>query len=1553
MTFFVCVVSHDHSKSKHSKLAKDHLEKVKLLLSKKDESLGEMAVNAPPVTSTSSTTNTRNRKRGSSVTSNRDGEDDDNAATSKRPGKRSRTGSSLASPQPHEASPTKSSTQQGSYTSTNKNPELAEREVRAMDQLREFIVDKCGGGEDLLDGFRVRVTKKKGHKLTHQSKYDINFYSSQNRRFRSMLEVGRFYNLVHENANRNSSRSRGGGGRSGRSSMGKSSAVGTKEQQAEKKRIRRDLDRLRKALSRATANLDDFGEEQKDDHHNDDDSKGENHKKQREGEMMSDVTTEPNSKSDNPSTISSSTVVTRRMCAGTRLCDVTALPSVPQHCIPDVLMAWDFMYTFQRVLSLQPIELPDFCAALAYQPPKTNGSDDLTMAPPVYLVEAHLSLLKLLLNDKLSDDWWWSTVETDEIVAPGVIEPSSSNLRLDDGGDDEDAEVGPNGEGHGDLVTPVIKIDMAQLLAQNEDTLVTTSWVASLKDIRKKRGKAVREAVKAAIKMARNKWVVAYLRKALSMFRSSSLGGPQGTRRAVEWLVRHVIQARPDIEDPSIPSEQIYNQRAKVVEKTMAKVDGLPNSIPTVIDEDVLTDQDEESDDDESDEDDDDDEDEEKENNEKKGTKENDMIKNRPASSVPPKPLPSFVDMLLPNEKPSDKADYINPFTWSQMTGATVHRILHRKKRIWNEVDDTLRANQDLPPLTIAQRRERERHFASRVLTECYGKDEGEDDKDFVDKAIEHLCIGSQYLDLDFAQRLSILRLMIEAAYDSTRIYDVVVGNYNQRTSAMKALEQEKKKAKKDAKEKALADEAAAREKLADEAREKFLDEKREEILRLNEDSKELSEEMAESLTDEDILDFDEDIKADFEALPTADSFTKAQVSSMVERMHEEAAFDTDALKVLTMEDLAKREQLLLEEMEGQLMGFGGEQALEDPSLDRETIRAIEGLRKDIEKAKSMAEKLPQAREKAIEHLKDAMQDGTIKVLRNGVTAAKKAKLTGPDDETGGTWALDLLRDAALQLENAKQNKKLIDAQKDLIAKRNKCFIRTEPFGRDRFGNRFWTFAHEEDGNIWAEAEYSLKDNGDDYEPPPGYADTVRDGSAIIVGAQDREDDFVDEDQVMNKEQCRTFCRREYHSTGYTPYLVHSLWGCHTSEESWRKVIKSLDGKSGNEKALKVSLQESLEKVDKQENEPEPHSLGEDEENTADKNDVLDSEFKTDGDEEHLVETKNAHGNAADVEIENLDSMISAIGQNVRVRVRVDGTKDSEMARYESGNVSGWKTRTEERAVPQEKDSDSDYEEMEHEPKMEKVEVPYWRVWTEYGNVVWLNGLELLESISRYSKKESSESYFEHDAAFLGYRNQVGRFCGKASEAPYSSSPFNFAKLMVKKEAELYPKLKIRSYDENWGGKSGERAAWTNKMKDYAFDTETVKQGLLTLETAFFHLTGEFEDYNLPNNETPDAVQLLEDPASRVEIELESEKTVQGLWNAPSSRAVFIEIVTRAATTGLLALALELLCRNTQKYLKKHGLLNTRTRETSFEELPSRRTRRKNAWQEANHDDWF
>jgi hypothetical protein len=1081
--------------------------------------------------------------------------------------------------------------------------------------------------------------------------------------------------------------------------------------------------------------------------------------------------------------------VTTMTCAAARVPDIDGFPGIPEHCVPDVLMAWDFICTFERVLNVTPIALDDFAAALAYISPEGQVLGDDVLAPPVYLVEAHLGLLKLLLQDKSSDDWWWSTLETDTAA-------------LQDADFDETIENGQDN-------VPVIQLDMARLLAEAEDPLITTSWITVLEGVEKSgiKGVALKRVIKTAMKVVSNKWVMAYLRKALDGYKSN---GANFSRRAILWLVSRLRKARPDLLDRSVSQETMLKEQAAVVEEASKQMESLPSSVPAVTDEDAVSDV--EYDDEDSDDSDDDDAD-----NAAKTVPQDES--ERLASSVPPKPLPEIVDLLLPPTKPQHNAEFVNAFSWAQMVGASTRRVLHRRKRVWNEVDDNLRLTRELRPLTVSERRQREAIVASRVLTECVG--DFDQDQPAVEKAIGHLCSGGSYLELSVVDRLCLMRLLIEASYDTIKLYEVVDGNYKQRMNAMKALDVEQRRAKREAKEKAAADEAAAREQLAMEARDRFLDETREEIRKLNDKSKEFTDEVIESLTEEDIIDFDEDIKADYEALPGPESFNKTEVNKMVARMREETAFDTDSLRVLAMEELLQRERRQLEEMEGQLQGFGGEDALLGQSLDRETVRSIERLQRDIEKSRAQMGKLPELREKALEQLKDAMQDGTIKVLRSAISSAKKAVLSGPDDETGGIWAVDLMRDANLELDNAKQNKRVADAQKDLVAKRNKCFIRSEPLGRDRFRNRFWNFDNDEVGHVWVETDYALKagESVPDAKPLPGFQNLLRDPGSIVVGAKDMEQDFLGNGK-KDDEGLALFSRREYHSAGFTPSLVKNHWGCHATEDTLRAVIKKLDSRGIRENELKINLKEALEEaVGTDEAQPSAHD--------TEVGGTLDS-----GDEAAFQTAKEAARGHEDVTMETLEIMPSGIGQGVRVRRVVDQTKDSTIARYENGAVTGWKIRRDTVGVAPDEKAMEDEEEGQG-PRIDIIEVAIWRVLTDRGHVLWLSGSELIESLSRFGKWDSGRGYFENDAVFLSYRNTLGRHCGRAADAPYASSPIFLARLMVKREAELYAKLKIRSYDNNWGGKSGARGLWTNSMKDYAFDFQTAKQGLLTLENAF------------------------------------------------------------------------------------------------------------------------
>jgi len=835
-----------------------------------------------------------------------------------------------------------------------------------------------------------------------------------------------------------------------------------------------------------------------------------------------------------------------------------------------------------------------------------------------------------------------------------------------------------------------------------------------------------------------------------------------------------------------------------------------------------------------------------------------------------------------------------------------------------------------------------------------------------VEHAIEILCAGDNYLELTPFERLAVLRILIEAAYDTNRVHEVVSSNHNQRTNAMKALDVEQRRAKREAKEKASADVTTARKDLAMEARHNFLEEKREEIRKLNENNQELTAEDIDTLTEQDILDFDEDIKADFDALPTSESFKKAEVVARVAKIQEASAFETESLIVVSMKELIEREKKILATMEEDLKELGGEDALMDPTLERNVARKIEKIRRDIRKTQESVEYLPDMREEAIESLKEAMLDGTIKSLKGAIRTAKSAKLFGPDEETNGVWSLDIVRDAHMELENAKQLKRVADAQKDLVSKLNKCFIRTEPIGYDRFSNRFWRFEGGDQSHVWTEVNFALTGSNPELKNEIGFIEVVSDATQVFVGPSDFEEDFSSSDEIETKAQFQLFCRQEYHGSGTKASLASRNWGCHVNESSIRALMKGLDSRGIRENSLKKTLKEALEETTtsgeggaETKDTAEQVDAAKTQEGESESQDLQGKERgdHTSGDETAFREAKDSAltSNADSTSVETVKSLTaSAIGEKVRVRNVVDTNKEGEICRYEVASIVGWKIRKDQ--VPVERD------ESEFEPQLKTISTPIWRAWTENGKEMWLDGTDLIQSICRYHKWKQKEShYFEHDAAFLAFRNNLGRHCGKAADASHAMTPIRFGQYMVRCEAELYQKLKVLAYDNNWGGKSGSRNTWITSMREYSFDFGTARDGLLTLESAFFELIGgEFkEDTN--GNSSLSAKELLSNPETREDIELESIETgVSGLWSSQASRDVFLEIVSNIKSIGFLTLALELMCRNTRSYLAANNVKGAvaapaSTMQGGYEQyapLPMRTTRRMNAWQQSQEAEW-
>ncbi len=1315
----------------------------------------------------------------------------------------------------------------------------------------------CIAGERVqCENFRCKVVQRPG------GRFDSIFFSVENKRFKSMAEVARFLNLMNA-----PSKSQGVGFKA--SNRGKIDV--------EKRKLKRELDKLMKLKAKSVKVLDDHINEN----------------------IASRLICSNGSISDDGSKL------TKAYTAGMIFpwADIDAFQGLPTHCIPDLLLVWDFLCTFSRTLSLEPIDLDGFAAALAFRPSAAQCYDEEQHLPlqsqiPVYLSECHIALLRLLVRDGTSDLWWWSVLETPEMVEQ----------------EDEYLNIGYRKRR---TDTAVVKIDMEALLSEDEDSLVTRKWLQALEDVRTRKpdnSGPIKSAVKNAISETTNVHVKIYLKKAMRKWKAKSAGI---VKRAAVWLVDRFREARPDLWGRRVSQNEIVEQKRLVAAEAALEMDNIVEELD--FDENELNL--EGDSDNESDYDDDEGSDNEDEYAEQADTltspatpvsmtlKENDEVTSV-STFVPPKPVPSVVDLLLPPSKPALQTDLINAMTWPPVVGATSARIFQWYKRRRNEVDDGIRAFRQLCPMTIAERRRRESHASLRILSEC-GHSFG-DIVNHVESAINHLCDGECYLDLNSTQRLCILRILIEAAYDTHHLQSTIEENFKARDNAVKALDAEERRAKKTARDELTAIESAARERLAAEARETFIEKKRRELIEDIKDTQEYSVEFIESLNDDDIIDLDDDSKAEYEALPTAESFNKSEVNAVVKMIQEETAFGADKLTVLTLNEIMQKDEAILKSLQDELESIG-------EINSREASARIDRVRQKITKHAEKMDTLSQDRKSAIDGLKDAIEDGTVRTLRNAIKESKLARLSGVDEVNGGVWALDLVRDASLELKSAESRKRVTEAQKDLVAKRNKCFIRTESLGRDRQQSTFLHFDYDKESRVWVERDFVL--HNDDDCPPNKEAVLFRSIKSTSIGGPDMCDDFLNEDdrdQPSGKSFIH-FSRQEYHHTGELSTLVRHHWSCYTNERSLRILVKNLDGKCANENALKEALKDTLETLALAaaggDSNHQPHTA--EVARSDGNNSSTQVEFLSSGDDDAFCIGKKR---VSQVDADLLQDISSAIGRRVRLRRIPDPDRAPDVAEYSMGTITGWK--------PVDHQPNSNNESGETTLTENRSCLPIWRIGLDDGGELRVYSGEILDGIVRAIKWSIEfPGYSEHDAQFLSYRNNLGRFCGRAVEAPLCVTPQAFAKHLIKREQDLYTPMKNRTYENNWGGKAGARQAWVSSLKECGHTFHAVRDGLLTLENAFFELTGGFGISEERKDDDP-AIQLngvtlsgkdlLYDHTSRFDIELESlGNDVKGLWNSHDAREIFKEIIRISKSVSVLALGLDLICRNAQAYINQ------------------------------------
>ncbi len=171
-----------------------------------------------------------------------------------------------------------------------------------------------------------------------------------------------------------------------------------------------------------------------------------------------------------------------------------------------------------------------------------------------------------------------------------------------------------------------------------------------------------------------------------------------------------------------------------------------------------------------------------------------------------------------------------------------------------------------------------------------------------------------------------------------------------------------------------------------------------------------------------------------------------------------------------------------------------------------------------------------------------------------------------------------------LEMQSTERRKKVIDLQKDLVAKRDKCFVQTEPLGYAQDCNFFWHLSVPMNNRVPSRGSTEANDNNNisryyhakilltmNKTVLLHWWRLVRRSTKMItlyLGTMTA---------IPMMHLLKTFCRMEYHKSGQLSNLPASRWGCLTTDRSLRRVIKLLDGCGIRGNALKKTLKEMLE----------------------------------------------------------------------------------------------------------------------------------------------------------------------------------------------------------------------------------------------------------------------------------------------------------------------------------------------------------------------------------------
>ena len=95
------------------------------------------------------------------------------------------------------------------------------------------------------------------------------------------------------------------------------------------------------------------------------------------------------------------------------------------------------------------------------------------------------------------------------------------------------------------------------------------------------------------------------------------------------------------------------------------------------------------------------------------------------------------------------------------------------------------------------------------------------------------------------------------------------------------------------------------------------------------------------------------------------------------------------------------------------------------------------------------------------------------------------------------------------------------------------------------------------------------------------------------------------------------------------------------------------------------------------------------------------------------------------------------------------------------------------------------------EQSTDNIKANIWCLTLDNGGERELTSSDLIECIVRSQRWSQQDGYCEDDdLKFSFYQNKLGRFCGRAADAPDAASASSLSRLLLRSEKELYDRMK-------------------------------------------------------------------------------------------------------------------------------------------------------------------